>query len=97
MSDDDARKAAEVDAAWAQHRGQRTSERDLAFNGLLDQRTAAAPRTATPEALAGSFDTVSRLSHSAANRPFTQAEQAEWTSALGTQAGHYAAEEGRAR
>lgn len=110
MADDDARRAAEVEDAYAERDAlrsasrqqhdlgvQRTNERDLAFNGLRDQRTFADPRQASPEALAGSFDTVARLSHTAPDRAFTDVEQAEWTSALGTQASHYAAEEGRTR
>lgn len=107
---DETRHAAEVEAAYAERDAlraaarqrydlgvQRTNERDLAFNGLLDQRTFAPPRQASPEALAGSFDTVARLPHTAPDRAFTDIEQAEWTSALGTQASHYAAEEGRTR
>lgn len=78
---------------------QRLTERDLAYNGLLDKHTSANPAHApTVGELAKAHDTVVALAAQAAGRPFTDTEQAEWTSALGSQAAYYAAEEeGRAR
>ena len=78
---------------------QRYGELDLAFNGLLDQRTAADPRHApTEDGFRSARDRISVLLGQADGRAFTDAEQVEWQSALGSAASYYAAEEdGRAR
>jgi len=113
MSDGtDPKVAAEIEAAYAerqaqlaaspshqayQQNSQRLTERDLAFNGLLDKHPAAAPSLASPADLAAAHDTTSRLAREAPGRPFTEAAQDQWMAALDTQASHYAAEEGRTR
>ena len=76
---------------------QRLTQRDLAFNGLADKHSFAAPSLAAPSDLAAAHDTVARLAGEASGREFTTSEQQEWQTALGTQASHYAAEEARAR
>jgi hypothetical protein len=105
-------KAAEIDAAYAERQAQlanspshqtyqrdsqRLTQRDLAFNGLVDKHTFAAPRSATPDQLGAAHNRVAELAAQASGRSFTPAEEVQWQAALGTQAGHYAAEEGRAR
>ena len=78
---------------------QRTTELDLAFNGLVDQRTFADPRHAgSAEDLTRANLAVNSLLGRVRGRQFTDSEQAQWASALGEQAAYYAAEEeGRAR
>jgi hypothetical protein len=108
----DPRIAAEVEAAYAerqaqlanspsyqayQQNSQRLTERDLAFNGLLNKHTFADPRLSTPDQIGAAHERAAQLAAQANGRPFTPTEQAEWTTALGTQASHYAAEEGRTR
>jgi hypothetical protein len=90
MNREDAQRRYELGA-------QRLTDRDLAFNGLLDKRTFAAPHHATDAQLQASHQQVSALVEQAAGRAFTPAEELQWQSALSTQASHYAAEEGRAR
>jgi hypothetical protein len=113
MSHPDPRIAAEIEAAYAERQAQlansprhqayqrdsqRLTERDLAFNGLVDKQTFADPHHApTAEGLRSTQDTVSRLLDQARGRNFTAREASEWQAALGDQASYYAAEEGRAR
>lgn len=72
---------------------QRLTDRDLAFNGLLDQHTAADPRHApTAEEFEATQEKTSALLGQASGREFTDAEQLEWSTAMHATASHYAAE-----